>query len=171
MTLKKISLTKIYGCLVYVIRRLNTHCVRQYQLSKFKKTGKRVKLCEGGVFTYRTISIGDNVFIGRNCCFQSEHGFINIGSNVMFGPGVNIHGGNHDTSVGDTPMIGREKATGSDGEVNIGDDVWIAANAIILGNVSIGSGAVVGAGAVVTRDVPPMAIVGGVPAKIIRYRE
>ena len=54
--------------------------------------------------------------------------------------------------------------------VEIGNDVWIGCNAIIMGGVKVGDGAVVAAGAVVTKDVPPYAIVGGVPAKIIRYR-
>lgn len=54
--------------------------------------------------------------------------------------------------------------------IEIGNDVWIGARAIIRDGVKIGDGAIVGAGAVVTRDVPPYAIVGGVPAKIIRYR-
>ncbi|MDE6243548.1 MAG: hypothetical protein K2M14_06020, partial [Muribaculaceae bacterium] len=79
---------RAYGWLVYTVRRLNTHCERAYQLSKFRSVGRGVKLCEGGAFTYRTISIGNDVFIGRNCCFQSEHGEIRIGSHVMFGPGV-----------------------------------------------------------------------------------
>ena len=52
----------------------------------------------------------------------------------------------------------------------IGADVWIGANALIKGGVSIGVGAVIGAGAVVVKDIPPYAIVGGVPAKIIKYR-
>jgi len=52
----------------------------------------------------------------------------------------------------------------------IGNDVWIGANAIILQGVTIGDGAIVAAGAVVTKDVPPYAIVGGVPAKVIKYR-
>ena len=54
--------------------------------------------------------------------------------------------------------------------VTIGNDVWIGRNAIIMDGVEIGTGAVVGSGAVVTKDVPPYAIVGGVPAKVIRYR-
>ncbi|MBQ0126568.1 MAG: CatB-related O-acetyltransferase [Bacteroidales bacterium] len=53
---------------------------------------------------------------------------------------------------------------------NIGNDVWIGSCAIVLSGVNVGDGAVVGAGAVVTKDVPPYAVVGGVPAKIIRYR-
>lgn len=55
-------------------------------------------------------------------------------------------------------------------KVTIGNDVWIGTNVMVLGGVNIGDGAVVGAGALVTKDVPPYAIVGGVPAKIIRYR-
>lgn len=54
--------------------------------------------------------------------------------------------------------------------VKIGNDVWLGANAIILPGVTIGDGAIIGAGAVVTKDVPPYAIVAGVPAKVLRYR-
>jgi acetyltransferase-like isoleucine patch superfamily enzyme len=56
------------------------------------------------------------------------------------------------------------------GPVIIGNDVWIATDAIILSDVRIGDGAIVAAGAVVTKDVPPYAVVGGVPAKVIKYR-
>lgn len=52
----------------------------------------------------------------------------------------------------------------------IGNDVWVGQRAMVMGGITIGDGAVIGAGAVVTKDVPPYAIVGGVPAKIIRYR-
>lgn len=59
-----------------------------------------------------------------------------------------------------------------DGEhlISIGDDVWIGSDVLLMDGVTIGTGAVVAAGAVVTKDVPPYAIVGGVPAKMIRYR-
>lgn len=58
----------------------------------------------------------------------------------------------------------------NNGDVEIGNDVWIGANVIILPNVKIGDGAIISAGAVVTHDVKPYAIVGGVPARIIKYR-
>ena len=55
--------------------------------------------------------------------------------------------------------------------IRLGDDVWIGANATVLPGVAIGDGAVVAAGAVVTRDVPPMTVVGGVPARVIKQIE
>ena len=54
--------------------------------------------------------------------------------------------------------------------VDIGNDVWIGMNALIKGGITIGDGAVVAAGSIVTKNVPPYAVVGGVPAKIIKYR-
>lgn len=75
--------------------------------------------------------------------------------------------------------LGWEKWTGKDvatcphkisEPVRIGNDVWIGNRAVIMGGVTVGDGAIVAAGAVVTKDVPPYAIVGGVPAKVIRYR-
>lgn len=56
------------------------------------------------------------------------------------------------------------------GNIVVGDDVWIGCGAIFLSGVTIGQGAVIGAGTVVTKDVPPYAIVGGVPASVIKYR-
>ncbi|MCI5188989.1 MAG: antibiotic acetyltransferase, partial [Candidatus Electrothrix sp. AS4_5] len=56
------------------------------------------------------------------------------------------------------------------GDIRVGHDVWIGTGVIILSGVVIGNGAVIGAGSVVVKDVPPYAIVGGNPAKIIRYR-
>lgn len=159
------------GWLIYTVRKLNTHFVRTYQKSKFKKIGNNVKLCEGCAFTYKHIEIGSDVFIGRNCNIQSEEGLIVIGNHVMFGPGVNIHGVDHDITPGSTPMKSRPRYAGKKGVVRIGNDVWVGANAIILKDVEIGDGAVVAAGSVVTRDVPPNAIVGGNPAKIIRHRQ
>ena len=58
----------------------------------------------------------------------------------------------------------------SKGNIIIGNDVWIGEGSIIMGGVKIGNGAIVGAGAVVTKDVPSYAIVGGVPAKVLKYR-
>ena len=63
-----------------------------------------------------------------------------------------------------------ERAVEENPVTTIGNDVWIGCNAKIIGGVTIGTGAIIGTGAVVTKDVPPYAVVGGVPAKIIKYR-
>ena len=65
---------------------------------------------------------------------------------------------------------GVKKEAGSKGDIVIADDVWIGYGAIITSGVTIGQGAVIAAGAVVTKDIPPYAVVGGCPAKIIKYR-
>jgi len=111
------------------------------------------------------ISIGDNSGIGRNSYLSAEDK-IEIGNNVMTGPQLIICTANHETKLG-IPMInqGMKKSP-----VKIGDDVWIASRITILPGVEIGEGAVIAAGAVVTKNVAPYTIVGGVPAIKIKNR-
>ncbi len=85
----------------------------------------------------------------------------------MMGPRVSLLAEQHVIDRVDIPM--REQGTRRKGII-IEDDVWLGANCCVLDGVTVGRGAVVGAGAVVTKDVPPFAIVGGVPARIIRMR-
>jgi len=114
------------------------------------------------------LSVGDNFALNGNARVIADcGGVINIGRNVMIGPNTVIRASNHGHDRLDLPMWDQEQ-TG--GEIVIGDDVWIAANAVILAGVHIGSHSIVGAGAVVTKDVPDYAIVGGVPAKVISIR-
>ena len=96
------------------------------------------------------------------------HGPLKIGDNVMMGPDVTILTHTHNIERTDIPM-GLQGSIVK--EVSIGDDVWIGMRSIIMPGVRIGNGVVIGAGAVVTKDVPDFAIVGGVPARIIRYRK
>lgn len=122
-------------------------------------------------FSYATITLGDDVSISVGAHFSATESEIVIGNKVMFGPNVTIMGGDHNIS-----QIGRymydvvDKLPDNDLPVHIEDDVWVGTGAIILKGVTIGRGSVVAAGAVVIRDVPPYAIVGGVPAKVIRMR-
>jgi maltose O-acetyltransferase len=89
----------------------------------------------------------------------------------MFGPQVAVIGGRHNTSVVGRFMIDvTEKRPEDDLGVVIQDDVWVGARAIILRGVVIGRGSIVGAGALVTKSVPPYAIVVGVPARVVRFR-
>lgn len=110
--------------------------------------------------------IGDNSNIGAYG-YMGAAGGIRIGKNVMMGPRVSLLAEQHVIDRVDIPM--RDQGTTRQGIV-IEDDVWLGANCCVLDGVTVGRGAVVAAGAVVTKDVPPFAIVGGVPARIIRMR-
>jgi len=132
----------------------------------FKYTGRNVNIEHGAYFgSGKDIEIGDNSGLGFNC---RVYGPLKIGNDVMMGPDVMIFTQNHETSRLDIPM---RLQTAPKIPVEIGDDVWIGARAIILPGRKIGKGAIIGAGAVVTKDVPDYAVVGGNPAKIIKFRD
>lgn len=157
---------KIYLLLSGGIRRFLRLLIRPL----FAQCGRNVRFNPFDDFSYATISIGNDVFIGAGACFAAKRG-ITIGSKVMFGPNVIIRGGDHNTSnVGRFMFDVHEKRPEDDQPVVIEDDVWIGAGAIILKGVTVGRGAIISAGAVVTKNVEPYSIVGGVPARIIRYR-
>ncbi|MDE5565957.1 MAG: hypothetical protein K2I77_03115 [Anaeroplasmataceae bacterium] len=109
----------------------------------------------------KNITIGKNVFINSGCCFQDQGG-ITIGDNVLIGQQVVLATLNHD------PLPEKRKNM-IPAPIHIENDVWIGAHATILSGVTIGAGAIIAAGAVVTKALPKYALVGGVPAKIIKY--
>ena len=110
--------------------------------------------------------MGDNSNIGH-FAFVGCSGYIEIGDRVLMGPRVTLLGENHD--FGDVDRSIKEQGVTRDGIV-IHDDCWLGAGCTVLAGVSIGSGAVVAAGSVVTRDVPAMTVVAGVPARVVRER-
>lgn len=134
----------------------------------FDQCGKQINIEHGANFgTGRGISIGDRSGIGIRAKIR---GPLHIGSDVMMGPEVIILTSTHGTSRTDITMREQSAGGGVRGVV-IGDDVWIGTRVIILPGVTIGSGVVIAAGAVVTRNVPDYAVVGGVPARIIKMRK
>lgn len=112
------------------------------------------------------LEIGDNVGISPNAFF-AVRGKVEIGENTIFGPGVSIHAENHLFNDLCKPI--RTQGSSRKG-ITIGKDCWIGSKVIILDGVKIGDGCIVAAGAVVNDNVPDYAIVGGIPAKIIKYR-
>ena len=139
--------------------------------SLFKKTGRNVVFDPFGVYSFETISIGDDVYIGPGAVLSASESSIDIGNKVMFGPNVTIMGGDHNTSVIGKYMYDiKEKRPEDDLPVVISDDVWLGTGCTILKGVTIGEGAIVAAGALVVKDVPPYTIVGGVPAKVLKER-
>ncbi|MNZ28340.1 Galactoside O-acetyltransferase [compost metagenome] len=142
--------------------------LRVWYVSKFLKIMPFDKnsIFEDGVY----ISDCSNLKIGR-FCHINENVFIqgaNIGDHVMIAPNVAILNESHEHENLAIPMI-MQPTTGKSNPF-IGNDVWIGRNAIILPGVMIGEGSIIGAAAVVTRDVPPYSIAGGVPAKILKTR-
>lgn len=108
------------------------------------------------------IKIGENTMINKNCVLDGR-GELMIGNNVDIAQDTYIWTEQHDYNSSDYRAL--------DKPVIIEDYVWIASRVTILPGVRIGRGAVVACGAVVTRDIPPFSVVGGVPAKIIGKRE
>lgn len=113
-----------------------------------------------------SLRIGDRSSIATGC-FIGCSGPIDIGDDVMLGPGVQLHAENHRFDDIDSPI----KAQGVERlGIVIEDDCWIGAGSIVTAGVTIGRGSVIGAGSVVTRDVPPDSVAAGSPARVLRSR-
>ena len=111
-----------------------------------------------------------DVEFGAHCTvnpYAMISGKVRCGDGVRIASHVSIVGFNHGFDDPDMPIhMQKHESLG----ISIEDDVWIGANAVVLDGVTVGRGAVIAAGAVVSKDVPSLAIVGGVPAKVVRYR-
>lgn len=150
---------------------------------------------EVNCMTYRGIVAGDRVTIGKHAIIRPTNiygsaigeglkignnssigpysyigcsGYIEIGDNVMMSPRVSIYAENH---LFDDPGLTIKEQGVKREFVKIEDDCWIAANTVILAGVTIGRGSVIAAGSVVTKDIPPYSVVGGIPAKVIKSRK
>ena len=148
-----------------------SRCIQKIRLliarNVFDYCGKNVNIEKGADFgTGSGIRIGDNSGLGVNC---SVRGPLEIGKNVMMGPDVIIMTSSHNVDSTSIPM--NQQGSLPKQKVVICDDVWIGTRVIILPGIKVGTGSIIGAGAVVTKDVPDYAIVGGVPAKIIKFRK
>jgi acetyltransferase-like isoleucine patch superfamily enzyme len=153
---------------------------------KFLKLGLNVVLdnCEFGVHNYintgvslKNSSLGDYSYVNANSTLTNctVGKFCSIGSNVMIGLGKHpisfisthpsFYSNNKEFKTFADKMYYKEYE-----KTNIGNDVWIGGNVMIMSGLTIGNGAVIAAGSIVTKDVLPYSIVGGVPAKHIKYR-
>ena len=141
--------------------KLRTAMVRGYA----DYVGKNVNIQRKASITSK-LRIGEKSGIGANSRIA---GPVTIGKFVNMGPECIIFTTNHGHDRTDIPM--QKQGYTEPKEVVIGDDVWIGTRVTILPGVHIGCGSIIGAGAVVTHDIPPYSIAGGVPAKVIRHRE
>lgn len=152
----------------------------KYQRRKFKNNLKKLHPLERGrlkfQYRYPQYEYGYGSYGTPLIEHANKDAKLKIGSFCSIAGGVKILlGGNHNIKAVTTfpfyewlPNLDRHKET--KGDVIIGSDVWLASDCLILSGVTIGHGAVVAARSVVTKDIPPYAVVGGNPAKIIRYR-
>lgn len=138
----------------------------------FGRYGKNFRPNPDNDYTYyRNIEVGDDVSFGGGGIFLCAKSKIIMGNKVMLGPGVTIVAGNHNTSpVGRFMTDVLEKRPEDDQDVVFEDDIWVGANVTILKGVHVGRGSIIAAGAVVTKDIPPYTIVGGLPARVIGVR-
>jgi len=149
-----------------LLRRLRMYLLRPL----FKHHGRNFVFDPNGIYSWATISVGDDVYIGPEAVMSAVKG-ITIGNKVMMGPRVMFIGGNHNTSQLGTFMADvKEKRETDDLPIVVEDDVWIGAGAMIFKGVILGRGSIVAAGAVVTKSVPPYAIAAGIPARVLKWR-
>ena len=117
------------------------------------------------------ISDGTKLRIGKYCRINENvffQGDVIIGNYVMIAPNVTIHSSTHIYDSIENPMV--LNGLSNNNTVIIEDDVWIGRNVVVLPGIKIGKGSIVGANSVVTKDIEPYSIYGGVPAKLIRKR-
>lgn len=172
MGIKKLA-NRVLAHSMGALKRGYYHIITNYQKNMMPECGTEVYIenhCDGH---WNNIFCGNDVHIGKNNLFLCALAPIRIGNHVMFGPNVTVITGDHRIDlIGRymTSVRNEEKCPENDQPVVFEGDNWIGANVTILKGVVIGEGAVIASGAVVNNDVPPYAIVGGVPAKVIKYR-
>ena len=114
-----------------------------------------------------TIRIANHVHVGPNCHLGTA-GILSVGEYSLIGSNCFIGGLQHGYADTDKPMV--QQALESRGGVSIGRDVWLGAGVTVMDGVTIGDGAIIGAGSIVTKDIPAYAIAVGAPARVTRER-
>jgi maltose O-acetyltransferase len=148
---------------IFLVSRATRRRVLDYKASHHIHSS--VKL--GNVLMDRNVSIGEGTYVNSGQLFAGENSHVTIGRFCAIGYNVHIKARSHDPAK-PTRRDWEDIHQRIEADVVIGDHVWIGDNVFIGPGIAVGDYAVIGANAVVTHDVPPSAIVGGVPAKVIR---
>lgn len=151
--------------------------VKQFIFAKkWRKLNKDNETYAGTMFDPDLVNVGKKTYGVLNVSMFNKTYKLQIGSCCSIGPEVifllsSDHNGKHISTFPFKVKLGITDFEGeSKGDIVVEDDVWIGCRAIILSGIKVGRGAIIAAGAVVTKDVPPYAIVAGCPAKVIKYR-
>lgn len=135
-----------------------------------KSVGRNVYIRPGyRIWPPCNVSIGDNVWIGDDFCARAEGG-LTIGSGTVIARHTEIITSGHNYNSPDLQSLPYDSRFSHSPTV-IGENCWIASHVLFVRGVTVGEGAVIGMGAVVTKDVPPLAVVAGNPARVIKYRD
>ena len=160
-------LSKLFYLFLKIRRKTKMYLLRPL----FKSYGRNFVFDPNGLYSFHTIQVGNDVYLGPGATLSASESQIILGNKIMFGPNVTIMGGDHNASqLGQYMYDVKEKLPENDLPVIIEDDVWIGTGVIILKGVTIGTGSIVGAGSVVTKSCPPYSIMVGVPAKVVKKR-
>lgn len=146
--------TRFYGLKRFILNLSRIHIgkdVRCVSSARFNLTGR--------------LTIGNGTYIGHRVLIVGGDAEVVIGKNVDIAPNVLIVSGSHEI----TPYSDRVAGAGYSAPIFIGNGCWLGAGSVILGASRLGENTIVAAGAVVKGDFPSRVIIGGVPAKIIKY--
>ena len=156
-----------------MIKKIINHFKQKRIIRSLKAAGSDVHIDSSCVGFFKNVSVGNSIYVGPRSNFNCMLAEIRLGNHIMVGPDVLFITGNHRYDVVGKYMdeiTNKDKTQDDDQDIVVEDDVWIGLRSIILKGVTIGEGAIIAAGSVVTKNVEPYKIVGGVPAKVIKDR-
>ena len=157
------------------MQRVWYRMLTSYYRGKFATCGEKVLFYpQNSHIYYPHVSVGNQVVLGVGIMLMATaESHIYIEDKALFGPYSRVIAGNHSTHITGKIMADygiSDKLSSDDEPVRVETDTWIGTGAIITKGVTIGRGSIVAAGAVVVRDIPPYAIAGGIPAKVLKFR-
>ena len=167
--MSKIKQNAIIRGFFFLLSRIKCYFVRK---GSFAQCGENVIISPPFfVGNKHNLYVGPNVSIGPNAHISANNAKFICKGHTAIAENLTVHTGNHARLIGQyvTDIKEADKPQGYDKDVIVCEDVWIGSNVTLLAGVTVGRGSTIAAGAVVNKDVPPYAIVGGIPAKLIKF--